>query len=99
MLRPADWVGAVTGLVRSGVNTIATAGDLVRYARQCPQIISTKEPSDEAAAYDPFAGGVVDDKSLCRGFEAALLCWEAIVPSEQRLTRLAGGGCPELARA
>jgi hypothetical protein len=32
LLRPADWVGAVIGLVRSGVNTIATAGDLVRYA-------------------------------------------------------------------
>src|SRR6266550_1781424 len=58
LLRPADWVGAVIGLVRSGVNTIATAGDLVRYARQCPETIGTKELGDEAVAYDPFAGGV-----------------------------------------
>jgi hypothetical protein len=102
VLRPADWAGAVIGLVRSGVNAIATAGDLVRYARQCPEIMSMKEPSDEAVAYDPFAGGVVDDESLCRGFEAALLCWEAIgAVSEQRwLTRLGWWGLPRaLARA
>ena len=102
LLRPADWVGAVTGLVRSGVNTIATAGDLVRYARQCPETISTNEPGDEAVAYDPFAGGVADDESLRRGFEAALLCWEAIgAVSEQRwLTRLGWWGLPRaLARA
>ncbi len=102
LLRPADWAGAVIGLVRSGVSTIATAEDLVRYARQCPEIMSTKEPSDETVAYDPFAGGVVDDESLCRGFEAALLIWEAIgAVSEQRwLTRLGWWGLPRaLARA
>ena len=102
LLRPADWAGAVIGLVRSGVNAIATAGDLVRYARQCPEIMSTEEPGDEAVAYDPFAGGVVDDESLCRGFEAALLVWEAIgAVSEQRwLTRLGWWGLPRaLARA
>ena len=102
MLRPADWAGAVIGLVRSGVNTTATAGDLVRYARQCPEILSTEEPDDEVVAYDPFAGGVVDDESLCRGFEAALLAWEAIgAVSEQRwLTRLGWWGLPRaLARA
>ena len=85
LLRPADWAGAVIGLVRCGVNTIATAGDLVRYARQCPEIMSTTEPGDEAVAYDPFAGGVADDESLRRGFEAALLVWEAVgAVSEQR---------------
>ena len=102
LLRPADWVGAVIGLVRSGVNTIATAEDLVRYARRCPEIISAEEPGDEAVAYDPFAGGVADDESLCRGFEAALLAWEAIgAVSEQRwLTRLGWWGLPRaLARA
>jgi len=102
VLRPADWAGAVIGLVRSGVNAIATAGDLVRYARGCPEIMSTKGPGDEAVAYDPFAGGVVDDESLCRGFEAALLVWEAIgAVSEQRwLTRLGWWGLPRaLARA
>jgi hypothetical protein len=102
LLRPADWAGAVIGLVRSGVNTIVTAEDLVRYARQCPEIMSMKEPGDEAAAYDPFAGGVVDDESLCRGFEATLLVWAAIgAVSEQRwLTRLGWWGLPRaLARA
>src|SRR5262249_16328051 len=102
LLRPADWVGAVTGLVRSGVNTMVTAGDLVRYARQCPEIMGSNEPAGEAVAYDPFAGGVADDESLCRGFEAALLCWEAIgAVSEQRwLTRLGWWGLPRaLARA
>jgi hypothetical protein len=102
LLRPADWVGAVTGLVRSGVNTVATAGDLVRYARQCPEIMSSNETDDEAVAYDPFAGGAADDESLCRGFEAALLCWEAMgAVSEQRwLTRLGWLGLPRaLARA
>jgi len=102
LLRPADWAGAVIGLARSGVNTIATAGDLVRYARQCPQIMSTKEPGDEAVAYDPFAGGVVDDESLFRGFEAALLVWETIgaVSAQRWLTRLGWWGLPRaLARA
>jgi hypothetical protein len=102
LLRPADWAGAVIGLVRSGVNSIVTTGDLVRYARQCPETTSAEEPGDEAVAYDPFAGGVVDDDSLGRGFEAALLLWEAIgAVSEQRwLTRLGWWGLPRaLARA
>jgi hypothetical protein len=102
LLRPADWAGAVIGLVRAGVNTVATAGELVRYARQCPEITSTAEPGDEAVAYDPFAGGLADDESLGRGFEAALVCWEAIgAVSDQRwLTRLGWWGLPRaLARA
>jgi hypothetical protein len=102
LLRPADWAGAVIGLVRSGVNTIATAEDLVRYARQCPEITSTKEPEEEAAAYDPFSDGVADDESLRRGFELALLFWEAIgAVNEQRwLTQLGWWGLPRaLARA
>ena len=56
LLRPADWVGAVTGLVRSGVNTVATAGDLARYARQCPEamaVTSTRETTRVAARYSP----------------------------------------------
>ena len=102
LLRPADWTGAVIGLVRSGVNTIVTAGDLVRYARQCPEIGTMEEPGEEAGAYDPFAGGVADDESLCRGFDVALLFWEAIgAVTEQRwLTRLGWWGLPRaLARA
>jgi hypothetical protein len=102
LLRPADWAGAVIGLVRSGVNAVATAEDLVRYARQCPEITSTEDPGDEAVAYDPFAGGAADDEALGRGFEAALLCWEATgAVSEQRwLNRLGWWGLPRaLARA
>lgn len=102
LLRPADWAGAVIGLVRAGVNTVAGAMDLVRYARQCPQVTGTNDTVDEAAAYDPFAGGVADDESLCRGFEAALICWEAIgaVNEQQWLTRLGWWGLPRaLARA
>jgi hypothetical protein len=102
LLRPADWAGAVIGLVRAGVNTVAMAEDLVRYARQCPQITGGNETGDEAAAYDPFAGGVADDESMCRGFEAALTCWQAIgaVNEQQWLTRLGWWGLPRaLARA
>lgn len=102
VLRPADWAGAVIGMVRSGVNSIATVGDLVRYAGQCPETTGTREPDDGTPAYDPFAGGVVDDESLWRGFEAALQLWEAIgAVNEQRwLTRLGFWGLPRaLARA
>jgi hypothetical protein len=114
LLRPADWAGAVIGMVRSGVNTLVTAGDLVRYASQCREIMSATDSGDEAAAYDPFAGGdeaaaydpfaggVVDDESLGRGFEAALLLWQAIgaVSEQQWLTRLGLWGLPRaLARA
>jgi len=102
LLRPADWAGAVIGMVRSGVNSIVTAEDLARYAMGCPEIVSTKEPGDEAVAYDPFAGGVVDDESLSRGFEAALVFWQAIgvVNEQQWLTRLGLWGLPRaLARA
>jgi hypothetical protein len=101
-LRPADWAGAVIGLVRSGVNTVATAEDLVRYARQCPEIRGAEAAGEEDEAYDPFAGGLADDESLRRGFEVALLFWEAIgAVSEQRwLTRLGWWGLPRaLARA
>ena len=102
VLRPADWAGAVIGLVRSGVNAVATAGDLAGYARGCPEIMSATGPGGEAVACDPFAGGVVGDGSLCRGLEAALLVWGAIgAVSEQRwLTGLGWRGLPRaLARA
>lgn len=45
---------------------------------------------------------MVDDESLCRGFEAALLSWEAIgaVSEQHWLTRLGLWGLPRaLARA
>jgi hypothetical protein len=102
LLRPADWAGAVIGLVRSGVNTIVSAPDLVRYARQCPEIMDAAGPGDEAAAYDPFAGGGTDDESLGRGFEVVLLAWEAIgaVSEQGWLTGLGWWGLPRaLARA
>ena len=95
-LRPADWAGAVIGLVRSGVNAVVTTADLVRYARDGAEITGAAEAGEDAAAYDPFAGGAVDDEALGRGFEVALLSWEAIgAVSEQRwLTQLGWWGLP-----
>lgn len=97
LLRPADWVGAVIGVVRSGVNSVVMVEDLVRYARRCPD---AEEPGDDA--YDPFTGGAVDDDSLRLGFETVLRIWEGIgaVNELQWLTRLGLWGLPRaLARA
>jgi hypothetical protein len=104
VLRPADWAGAVIGLVRSGTNSAVTAVDLVRYARQ-PVDTADMPRADEAEgglAYDPFASVAEDDESLLRGFEAALLLWEALaaVSDEWWLTGVGWWGLPRaLARA
>lgn len=78
VLRPADWAGAVIGMVRSGVNSAVTAEDLVCYARQTPDLTDTREADEAAGAYDPFASIAEDDESLRRAFEAALVLWEAV---------------------
>jgi hypothetical protein len=103
VLRPADWAGAVIGVVRAGVNSPVTAGDLVCYARQ-PLEAADMPRADEAdgLAYDPFASVAEDDESLLRGFEAALLLWEALaaVSDEWWLTGVGWWGLPRaLARA
>src|SRR5581483_570767 len=79
VLRPADWAGAVIGVVRSGVNSAVTPGDLVSHARQYLDD-ADKRGADEAEspAYDPFASVAEDSESLLRGFEAALRLWEAV---------------------
>jgi hypothetical protein len=96
VLRPADWAGAVIGMVRSGVNSAVNADDLVRYARQCPDLVDTQEADEAAPAYDPFASIAEDDESLRRAFEAALLLWEAVgaISDAWWLTRPGWWGLP-----
>lgn len=102
VLRPADWAGAVIGVVRSGVNSAVTAEDLVCYARQFLDVADTREADEAVPAYDPFASVTEDDESLRRAFEAALLLWEAVgaISDAWWLTRLGWWGLPRaLARA
>ena len=96
VLRPADWAGAVIGVVRSGVNSAVTAEDLVCYARQSQDVVDTREAGEAAPAYDPFASVAEDDESLWRAFEAALLLWEAVgaVSDAWWLTGLGWWGLP-----
>jgi len=96
VLRPADWAGAVIGVVRSGVNAMVAAEDLVRYARQCPQIEGGRDQDDGDQAYDPFASDEHDDESLRSAFEAVLLAWEAVgaVSEQFWLTGLGWWGLP-----
>lgn len=103
VLRPADWAGAVIGMVRCGVNSAHTAEGLVGYARQ-PFDIAELRGADDAgdAAYDPFASVAEDDESLLRAFRTAMRFWEALgVVSEMGwLTGLGWWGLPRaLARA
>ncbi len=97
VLRPADWAGAVIGVVRSGVNSAVTPGDLVSHARQYLDD-ADKRGADEAEspAYDPFASVAEDSESLLRGFEAALRLWEAVgaVSEQWWLTTLGWWGLP-----
>jgi hypothetical protein len=102
VLRPADWAGAVIGMIRHGVNTPVSADDLVAYARECPEIAGAREPDDGEQAYDPFASGIPDEESLRGAFEAVLMFWEAVraVSEEGWLTSLGWWGLPRaLARA
>jgi hypothetical protein len=95
VLRPADWAGAVIGMVRLGVNSAVTAEDLVRYARQSPDVGDTRETDEAAPTYDPFAS-VADDESLWHAFDAALLLWEAVgaISDASWLTGLGWWGLP-----
>jgi hypothetical protein len=96
VLRPADWAGAVIGMVRSGVNSAVTAEDLVCYVRQSPDVADTREAEEAAPAYDPFASVAEDDESLQRAFDAALLLWDAVgaISDARRLTGLGWWGLP-----
>jgi hypothetical protein len=102
VLRPADWAGAVIGMVRSGVNSAVTAEDLVCYARESPDVADTREADEVGPAYDPFASVAEDDESLLRAFKASLLLWEAVgaISDAWWLTGLGWWGLPRaLARA
>ncbi len=102
VLRPADWAGVVIGVVGSGVNAVIAAEDMVRHARQCPQIEGARDGDDGDHAYDPFASDEPDDECLRRAFEAVLLAWEAVgaVSEQFWLTGLGWWGLPRaLARA
>jgi hypothetical protein len=106
VLSPADWAGAVIGLVRSGVNAPVTAEDLLRYARECPEIAGLRLADEDPDAgseptYDPFASRA-GDESIKRAFETVLPFWEVVdAVSDQRwLTGLGWWGLPRaLARA
>jgi hypothetical protein len=78
VLRPADWAGAVIGMVRSGVNSAVSPEDLVCYARQSPSVADNLEADEGPPAYDPFASVAEDDGSLRRAFETVLRLWEAV---------------------
>jgi hypothetical protein len=102
VLRPADWAGAVIGMVRSGVSSAITAEDLVRYARKSPNATDTREADEAGPAYDPFASVAEDDESLLRAFRAALPLWAAVgaISDAWWLTGLGWWGLPRaLARA
>jgi hypothetical protein len=102
VLRPADWAGAVIGMVRSGVSSAVTAEDLVRYARKSPNATDTHEADEAGPAYDPFASVAEDDESLLRAFRAALPLWAAVgaISDAWWLTGLGWWGLPRaLARA
>ena len=81
-LEHADWLGAVVGLVRSGVGASAEPGALVGYIDACPEIDGTVDP---------------DDASLVEmAFELVLPAWEAAgaVDEGRRLTPLGSWGLP-----
>lgn len=102
VLRPADWAGAVIGMVRSGVNSAVTAEDLVCYARESPGVADAREADGDGLAYDPFASVAEDDESLLNGFKAVLPFWEAVgaINDAWWLTGLGWWGLPRaLARA
>jgi hypothetical protein len=102
VLRPADWAGAVIGMVRSGVNSAVAAEDLVCYARESSGVADTREADEVGPAYDPFASVAENDESLLRGFKAVLPLWEAVgaISDAWWLTGLGWWGLPRaLARA
>jgi hypothetical protein len=88
-LEHADWLGAVVGLVRSGIGASAEPEDLARYVDECPEV--------EAPPLD------LDDRLFVEtAFEILLPTWEATdaVDADRRLTALGAWGLPRaLARA
>jgi tetratricopeptide (TPR) repeat protein len=81
-LDPADWLGAVIGVVREGVGADASPEALLGYIDACPEIEGTINP-DEAPLLE-------------MAFELILPAWEAAgaVDDSRRLTALGRWGLP-----
>ena len=81
-LEPADWVGAIIGVVREGVGSDASPEALVGYIDDCPEVEGVVDP-DEAALVET-------------AFELILPAWEAAgaVDQNRRLTPLGRWGLP-----
>ncbi len=81
-LDPADWLGAVIGVVREGVGADASPEALVGYIGSCPEIEGAVDP-DEAPLLE-------------MAFELVLPAWEAAgtVDDGRRLTALGRWGLP-----
>lgn len=81
-LEHADWLGAVVGVVRTGVGASAEPEALVGYIDACPEVDGTVDP-DEASLVET-------------AFELLLPAWEAAgaVDEDRRLTPLGWWGLP-----
>jgi hypothetical protein len=81
-LDPADWLGAVIGVVREGVGADASPEALLGYIDACPEIEGTVDP-DEATLLE-------------MAFELVLPAWEVAgtVDDTRRLTALGRWGLP-----
>jgi hypothetical protein len=81
-LELADWVGAVIGLVRAGVGTVAEPEDLVRYIDECPEIDGETDPDDAIHVESVFY-------AVTSGWRAT-----GALDREDRLTPLGWWGLP-----
>ena len=79
---PADWVGAIVGVVREGVGADASPEALVGYIDDCPEVEGVVDP-DETTLVEMV-------------FELILPAWEAAgaVDQNRRLTLLGRWGLP-----
>jgi hypothetical protein len=80
-LEHADWLGAVVGLIRTGVRASAEPESLVRYIDACPEVDGTVDP---------------DEASLKTAFELVVPAWEAAGAVDETVAspRSGGGACP-----
>ncbi len=81
-LEPADWVGAIIGVVREGEGANVSPEALVGYIDDCPEVEGVVDP-DEAPLVE-------------MAFELILPGWEAAgaVDENRRLTSLGRWGLP-----
>ena len=86
-IEPADWAGAVIGLVRAGVGHDATPAALLDLIDTCDEVDSGHLDAD-------------DEASLLAGFGIVVELWRALgaVDAQGRLTALGHWGVPEALR-